>query len=580
MLKLLNVGVMLILRPIGDFIGFMLRPLLLHFVKKVAIPAYKSGSKLAKEWGDKAGKVLMDLFTQPAVFMEKAIVNPIKGELEKGWNGMMTELAKIGIALSFWKSDADKQKEMDALDAELKTKNEITDGLYPGYGDMSQIAQLMEEEKSEIQGPLQETINNPAWVGSLESVFGDINADGKITSEESTITNEKLDQLIAAAAAVEEIARTDANNAKQDENFENSRINDVIVTKSIAQGSKAIEEAARKKELEATCTPHSSDINIYKGLSKTALTILAAADSYKTGVTGHDAQVGSRCGNIGAMATEDMGGMYGTGEYDEITKKEIMAYENMGVETRAGMEAYSDAVGESAKTGEQVRSIFERIRKSTEGGFESTVQTTTQHKQIMALMIEGKDYMAEVNLAMRDMMLDIGAAAAWVNSKLRIVAGQRNSYGNPTPNARIAQSIGNMDPISGGGTSRPMYRITFGDGTSKTQGMDPNSLKYFQDLYAAGGQYKGKSILSITKMAKGGVINEPIFGIGQNTGQGYLMGESGPETITPGVGTTNNGGATTFNITINAQGIGDIERQLKPAILRMLKESTARAGIV
>jgi hypothetical protein len=35
-----------------------------------------------------------------------------------------------------------------------------------------------------------------------------------------------------------------------------------------------------------------------------------------------------------------------------------------------------------------------------------------------------------------------------------------------------------------------------------------------------------------------------------------------------------------FNITINAQNVGDIERQLKPAILKMLKESTSRAGIV
>jgi hypothetical protein len=60
-----------------------------------------------------------------------------------------------------------------------------------------------------------------------------------------------------------------------------------------------------------------------------------------------------------------------------------------------------------------------------------------------------------------------------------------------------------------------------------------------------------------------------------------MFGEAGPETVTPGIGgTVNNRGGSTFNITINASNVGDIERQLKPAILKMLKESTARAGII
>jgi hypothetical protein len=82
-------------------------------------------------------------------------------------------------------------------------------------------------------------------------------------------------------------------------------------------------------------------------------------------------------------------------------------------------------------------------------------------------------------------------------------------------------------------------------------------------------------------MAAGGLITEPIFGIGQNTGKGYLMGEAGTERITPGSGPAKGGNTQPiFNITINASSIGDIERELKPAILKMLKESTSRAGIV
>ena len=41
MLKLLNYSVMLILRPIGDFFGFFLRPIVIYFLRSVALPFYK-----------------------------------------------------------------------------------------------------------------------------------------------------------------------------------------------------------------------------------------------------------------------------------------------------------------------------------------------------------------------------------------------------------------------------------------------------------------------------------------------------------------------------------------------------------
>ena len=192
--------------------------------------------------------------------------------------------------------------------------------------------------------------------------------------------------------------------------------------------------------------------------------------------------------------------------------------------------------------------------------------------------------MSEVNSAMRDMMMDIGAAATWVNSKLRIISSQKNKNGDPTPDAKTAQNVGNINPTSITAAANPnkSYTYVLGDGTSRTSYMNESTADEFRKKYASGHQVHGQTMLSfgLTKMAKGGIIGEKIFGIGES-GRQYMFGEAGPETVTPGVGTTNNnGGATTFNITINAQGIGDIERQLKPAILKMLKESTSRAGIV
>jgi hypothetical protein len=58
MLKLLNYSVMLILRPIGDFFGFFLRPIIIYFMRSIALPWYKQmrpimqalGSKLGVDW--------------------------------------------------------------------------------------------------------------------------------------------------------------------------------------------------------------------------------------------------------------------------------------------------------------------------------------------------------------------------------------------------------------------------------------------------------------------------------------------------------------------------------------------------
>lgn len=52
----------------------------------------------------------------------------------------------------------------------------------------------------------------------------------------------------------------------------------------------------------------------------------------------------------------------------------------------------------------------------------------------------------------------------------------------------------------------------------------------------------------VKAMAGGGVISEPVLGIGANSHTGYLLGEAGPETVTPG-----GGGAT--NVTVNISAV-------------------------
>ncbi len=59
MLKLLNVGIMFILRPIGDFFGFVLRPLLVPFIL-MASKFYASRLGIISETGTDVGEALID----------------------------------------------------------------------------------------------------------------------------------------------------------------------------------------------------------------------------------------------------------------------------------------------------------------------------------------------------------------------------------------------------------------------------------------------------------------------------------------------------------------------------------------
>tara|TARA_R110000796_G_scaffold234952_1_gene353878 strand:+ start:1411 stop:2526 length:1116 start_codon:yes stop_codon:yes gene_type:complete len=74
MLKLLNYSVMLILRPIGDFFGFFLRPLVIYFLRNVALPFYKQMRPIMQAVGTFVGMKFMQ---------RQAKIDGI--ESKKGW---------------------------------------------------------------------------------------------------------------------------------------------------------------------------------------------------------------------------------------------------------------------------------------------------------------------------------------------------------------------------------------------------------------------------------------------------------------------------------------------------------------
>ena len=57
--KLLHFGFMLILRPIGDFFGFIMRPIMVMMLRKFIIPWYKDVYPAMKKWGTYIGEKLV-----------------------------------------------------------------------------------------------------------------------------------------------------------------------------------------------------------------------------------------------------------------------------------------------------------------------------------------------------------------------------------------------------------------------------------------------------------------------------------------------------------------------------------------
>jgi hypothetical protein len=72
-MNLMNFGLMLIFRPIGDFIGFMLRPIVVLLLRQVIIPFYRDILPIAREFGDFLGGGLVELWEDPSTFIADAI---------------------------------------------------------------------------------------------------------------------------------------------------------------------------------------------------------------------------------------------------------------------------------------------------------------------------------------------------------------------------------------------------------------------------------------------------------------------------------------------------------------------------
>ena len=95
MLKIMNVAMTLFLRPIGDFIGGMLKPIMLFFLKEVAVPMLRKGKDMIRI-GESFGKGALGFLLKPIETIQAAL-NPLNTSFD-GVKEWMTEQKLRGLA--------------------------------------------------------------------------------------------------------------------------------------------------------------------------------------------------------------------------------------------------------------------------------------------------------------------------------------------------------------------------------------------------------------------------------------------------------------------------------------------------
>jgi hypothetical protein len=148
MLKLFQVGIMFILRPIGDFIGFLLRPMMIYLLRNVFLPWYRTMAPIMRMWGAQLGTGLVNFIKDPfgsliswleGTFWGKivGIFVPVVGIsylVAKVWTAIQAldiDLGEIGAAVG-----ANVQKFFDSIAIDLTSRWNSTMERWTAFTDL------------------------------------------------------------------------------------------------------------------------------------------------------------------------------------------------------------------------------------------------------------------------------------------------------------------------------------------------------------------------------------------------------------------------------------------------------------
>ena len=555
MLKIMNTAIMLYLRPIGDFIGGMLRPIALFFMREVALPALRAGRGMI-HMGEQMGKQLLGFLLKPGEVIQKAIMEAIHSVELPAWVrvafpavGFIKDLTKMlsGPQGEYWKK-YDPMKDWASEQKLGSLAQEISDAAGFGHSPWTwqQIAEMI--NKDDIMGAL--------------------------VSQENTDLFKEFKEILLQ---------------KKDANYD--VISDKLEEFDVATGA-MIEFEDIMDEIEKKASPLLLHIELLK-------------KAMKTGTLEFDNTTQAVKFLENALKDSALGLPKWWGEWlnwleeGKVTLDDFEAAINWWItENEKHIQTWLEKLGVADKKVEEIinpNGPIEGMKKNWEEGLLITEGTMGTIKTIDESWITNNETTSKIVTTfgqiydkLQNFLKDMGAAGQNVDSGYRYPGGWGGVV-KPT-----VDSGG-----SGGGVTTPGWGIS-SDGaiTTTINGVNFSSDNAWGSPITGGANneiiissssstkkknkrktWSGNTSTGLggNTYAKGGWITEPIFGVGAS-GETYTMGEAGPELITP----KGDVGGVVANIVINIDKVAsdvDLE-QIKPIVERALHEVHSRRGII
>jgi hypothetical protein len=544
MMKLFNTAMTLFLRPIGDFIGGMLRPLVFFFLKNIAIPMAKQGKGMMN-LGEKIGKGLLGFFLKPGESIKQAILTAII-PLWTSWMNFVAPSGRFDKSLN----------EGEGAFRPWEDKDNSQFGWAQNYDPIKdwKIDRMLEMEKGKDipdQDEIEMWERAKEWMhmGNLTKdivdsiTFDDFNDGLGMFGITVTNTGKTLDELTESAEKAtdallgigkkemtpleKEIAISkelhpewfDGRGGKGGVNIGN------FMDQFGEEGSDAYNEA---QEFAKNIAKMKLDSELSAQETNMLLNYFISAKKHGIGT----AQILNDIGDIITDARDEL-----AERLRSLIGQQITARTTYGLYGQTG-KADSDLVQTN-------NSLNAGGGSFSGGGSETSGGKMATASEIYALQKKYKKITGEwLVIPSGTMTRDrLNSLNKYLDDY--IAHDKTNAYNTNTGNAR--------DTAAAGGS------------TGYDEDKNGDGVVDWQDY---------------TGMAKGGVISEPIFGIGAQTGQKYKFGEAGREIITP---EGKSSGGTIYNV-ININ-IGNVSKEadytkLKPLIQRWLLESNSRRGIL
>ena len=564
MLKIMNVAMTLFLRPIGDFIGGMLKPIMLFFLREIAVPMLQKGKDFIK-FGEAFGKNILGFLLKPIETIVTAItlaMNPFLTATERvmhenfdGVKEWMSEKKMNMIATDVLGEGATRQDLEKLL---VLAGNQEVLGL--GNNDRSGSTRYGEGPSGDQKGWDAET-----WA-KIEAEFGtgaDLTGMGEGAKSpldtfrqlmtdvnENTYTFVKASEELNKAASGVALGMGGVATEFDSITLASGRVVDALDYMAEKMGGKDPEIVVGG---DVVVTPTGGgDVVVEEPEGTTAPT---GPKSWR-----------EMTGSVGAMAAA-AGQQIREGLKSASTISKETYVDEAGNELERTIvttsEAYKQAIIDYQElTAGGNRTVLEgvqaKFKTMGETSHVAMINTGLMETNTDTMLISTKD-MVNNFLKGGDLTESMVTKLAAMIAKMNVSAKRRMGFTGNNPN------WSDMTNEEKGNYATNQLKVHL---EQAKQGNYPQNFKM-----DASGRRR-------IPLQHGGMINEPIWGIGAS-GTEYTLGESGPEMVTP-MNKVGAGGIGPVTINVNVDKINsdvDLEK-IKPVIERALHEIHARRGII